>query len=45
MMKFNYTTAEDFVETRFGGYLLDIVQELKLPMPMIKGLELKKFKK
>jgi hypothetical protein len=45
MENFTYTTAEDLENTRFGGYLLDIVQHLKLPMPKIRGLQLKKWEK
>jgi DNA repair exonuclease SbcCD ATPase subunit len=45
MRNFNYATAEDFTNTRFGDCLLDIVQELKLPVPLIKGNILKKYEK
>ena len=43
MTSFHFTTAEDFEGTRFGGYLLDIVGRLELPLPKIKGIILKKF--
>ncbi|XP_071684730.1 uncharacterized protein [Lolium perenne] len=43
MTSFDYTTAEDFKDIRFGACLLDIVEELKLPVPLIKGSLLKRF--
>ena len=43
MTSFLITTAEEFEGTRFGGYLLDIVGRLELPLPKIKGIILKKF--
>jgi hypothetical protein len=45
MTSFNYTTAEDFKDIRFGACLLNIVEELKLPVPLIKGSLLKRFNK
>ena len=45
MTSCNFTTAEDFEDTRFGGYLLELVGMLKLPVPTIKGNVLKKFNK
>lgn len=43
MKRFDYTTAEDLGETRFGFYLLDLLKRLKLPIPKIKGCILKKL--
>ena len=43
MKRFEYTTGEDFVETRFGFYLLDLLDHLKLPIPRVKDCILKKF--
>ena len=45
MMSFHFTTAEDFENTRFGSYLLDIGEKIGLPLPQVKGLILKKFNK
>ena len=45
MKSFDYTTAEDFEDTRFGAYLLSILQRLELPVPRIKGFILKKLHK
>ena len=45
MLGFNYTTAEDFENTRFSIYLLALLQRLGLPVPRIKGFILKKFHK
>lgn len=42
MTSFDYTTTEDFKGTRFGPYLIAILQRLELPMPRIKGFVLKK---
>ena len=43
MKIFDYTTTEDFEDTRFGAYLLTILQRLELPIPRIKGFILKKL--
>ena len=40
-----YETAEDFKDTRFGSYLLELVELLALPTPSIKATQLKKFNK
>ena len=45
MTSFNFSTADDFKDTCFGGYLLELVGLLKLPVPTIKGFVLKKFNK
>ena len=45
MTSFHFTTAEDFENTRFGCYLLDIGEKIGLPLPQIKGFILKKFNK
>ena len=45
MKSFDYTTSEDFEGTRFGPYLLAILQRLELPMPRIKGFIMKKMHK
>lgn len=45
MTSFNFSTADDFKDTRFGGYLLELVGLLELPVPTIKGNILKKFNK
>ena len=42
---FNFSTADDFKDTRFGGYLVELVGLLELPVPTIKGFILKKFNK
>ena len=42
MRSFDYNTSEDFRGTRFGLYLLAILQRLELPMPKIKGFIMKK---
>ena len=44
MKNFDYTTSEDFEGTRFGAYLLAIVQRLELSMPRIKGFIMKKMR-
>ena len=41
----NFNTDEDFKDTRFGGYLLEIVELLALPIPSIKAVQLKRFHK
>jgi hypothetical protein len=45
MTSFHFTTAEDYEDTRFGCYLLDIVEKIGLPLPQIKGFILKRFHK
>src|SRR5664279_792114 len=45
MKSFDFNTAEDFKNTPFGRYLLEIVELLALPTPSIKGGQLKKFNK
>ena len=45
MTSFHFTTAEDFENTRFGCYLLDIGEKIGLPLPQVKGFILKKFNK
>ena len=45
MKSFDYTTTEDFEGTRFGAYLLTILQRLELSVPRIKGFILKKMHK
>ena len=45
MKSFDYTTTEDFEDTRFGAYLLSTLQRLELPVPRIKGFILKKINK
>ena len=42
MRSFDYTSSKDFQGTRFGPYLLAILQRLELPMPRIKGFVMKK---
>ena len=44
-MAFYYETAEDIKCLRFGECLLDIIKTLQLPMPSIKGSELRKMRK
>ena len=41
----NFDTTEDFKDTRFRGYLLEIVEWLVLPTPSIKAIQLKNFHK
>ena len=43
MKSYDYTTMEDFEDTRFGAYLLFVLQRLELPVPRIKGFILKKL--
>ena len=45
MTTFYYDTAEDIKYLRFGECLLDIIKTLELPMPSIKGSELRKMHK
>jgi DNA repair exonuclease SbcCD ATPase subunit len=45
MKSFSYSTTEDFVATNFGPHLLDIVEFLALPVPTIKGSQMKKLQK
>ena len=40
-----YQTAEDFKDMRFGRYLLELVELLALPTPIIKASQLKHFNK
>lgn len=45
MTIFNFSTVEDFKKTSFGTYLLDVIKVLGLPLPTIKGGQMKKFHK
>ena len=45
LKSFDYTTVEDFDGTRFGAYLLAILERLELPIPRIRGFILKKMHK
>ena len=45
MKSFDSTTSEDFEGTRFGAYLLAILQRLEFPTPRIKGFIMKKMHK
>jgi hypothetical protein len=45
MSFFMYQTAEDFKDMRFGRYLLELVELLALPTPIIKASQLKHFNK
>ena len=45
MTAFYYDTAEDIKCLRFGECLLDIIKTLQLPMPSIRGSELRKMHK
>lgn len=45
MTNFSFSTAEDFRGTCFGTRLLDITTVLALPLPTIKGGQMKKFQK
>ena len=40
-----YQTTEDFKNMRFGRYLLELVELLALPTPIIKASQLKHFNK
>ena len=45
MSFFLYQTEEDFKNMRFGRYLLELVELLALPTPIIKASPLKHFNK
>ena len=45
MESFSFSTTEDFKDTCFGTRLLDIIEMLALPVPTIKGSQMRKFLK
>ena len=45
MPSYYYETVEDYESTYLGTTLLDLINKLGLPLPLIKVLELTKFHK
>jgi hypothetical protein len=45
MPSFVFSTSEEFNGTRFGSRIVQLVSVLGLPLPCIKGLQLKKFER
>ena len=45
MPSFVLSTAEEFKGTRFGSLIVELFSVLNIPLPNIKGLQLRKFER